>query len=101
MARGNGINGNEIGGAADGCAAKPPMKIGIVRIEYVDIPDELYSDLAEACRIRQEIDEDSDMDARPTLFIHDFEEASDELLEWARGALDFGEDDEYGVEIDL
>lgn len=77
------------------------IQVGVVKIDRVEIPESLYPDLVEACRIRQEIDEDSDMDARPRLFIHDFEESPDELLEWARANFDFGEDEQYGVEIDL
>lgn len=93
--------GNAVNEQGAGGEAKPPIKVGVVRIEQVEIPANLYMDLVETCRIRQEIDEDSDAEGRPTLFIHDFEEAPDELLEWARATLDFGEDDEYGVEIDL
>lgn len=81
--------------------AEKTIQVGVVRIDHVEIPESLYLDLVEACRIRQEIDEDSDMDARPRLFIHDFEESPDKLMEWARATLDFGEDERRGVELDL
>lgn len=76
-------------------------RFGVVRIEWHEIPEALYDELELACDERKEIDRDSDNEPRPTLYLADFCEGSEEFEEWARAYFDFGEDEDAAFEIDI